>query len=167
MKSKNEEAVTVLSEKAQEIVNEYSAPIMKAMRKIRDATDLDSGKISLTTEELCMLAVRLPAECSYLQARINQRTIPQRLRDIVTQNEVTENIVMLRETGGDARERQRRAEALHEVQMLSDEAENQILQALQQIIIRADRTYEGIKKIIDARNREWSLDKKPGYPVSN
>jgi len=165
-KPRNEDAINRLSQKGQEIVNELSAPIMGILQKIIDATDLNTGEIKLSGEALCMLAIRLPAECGFLQAKINNQTIRQRLRDISTQNAVTDQIVLLRETGGDARERQRRAEAYYELQMMTDETQNQIIQALQQVIIRADKAYEGIKKIIDARNREWNFDRKPGYSAT-
>ena len=78
---------------------------------------------------------------------------------------ITDSITILKGAKGDAKERQRRAEAMNQEQRLTDETARQIIQALQATINRADKVYEGVKKVIDSRSRENNFDRKPGYPI--
>ena len=152
-----------LSEKAKELVDEATAPIMKILLKIQ--MELLSDHPNMSMEELYTIAIHLPTECCFLQANINDRAIKQSLQDIVTDAMITDSITILKGTKGDARERQRRAEAMNQEQMLVDETARQIIQALQATIMRADKVYEGVKKVIDARMKENNFDKKPGRPI--
>lgn len=161
------EQADALASKAIQIVEEATAPIDDILLMIQGATDIETGAIRLSMDELYTIAIRLPVECGFLQSHINCRLIKQRLQEIVTESKVTESITMLRECKGDARERQRRAECMNDLDILSDETARQIVQAMQTAIIRADKVYEGVKKIIDAKARESNFDRKPGYPVGN
>lgn len=153
-----------LTEKASEIIEEATGPIMTILLNIQKATS-ESGSVRLNMDDLYNIAIQIPVECSFLQANINERSIKQSLQDIVTDAIITDSITILKGTKGDSKERQRRAEAMNLEQMLTDETARQIIQALQATIVRADRVYEGIKKVIDARSREYNLDRKPGYPI--
>ncbi len=42
-----------------------------------------------------------------------------------------------------------------------------ILAALQATVQRADKVYEGVKKIIDAKSREFNYDNKPGSRIGS
>lgn len=152
-----------LAEKANEIIEEATAPIMKILLKIQ--MELLSDHPNMSMEELYTIAIHLPTECCFLQANINDRAIKQSLQDIVTDAMITDSITILKGTKGDARERQRRAEAMNQEQMLVDETARQIIQALQATIMRADKVYEGVKKVIDARMKENNFDRKPGRPI--
>ena len=163
----SKEQATTLASKAIEIVEEATQPINDILAEIQKSTDYTSGAIRLSMDQLFAIAIRLPVECGYLQAQINDRVVKQRLQEIVTENKITDSITMLRESKGDARERQRRAESMNDMDVLADEAARQIVQAMQSVIIRADKVYEGIKKVIDAKTREVNFDRKPGYPVGN
>lgn len=152
-----------LTEKAKELVDEATAPIMKILLKIQ--MELLSDHPNMSMEELYTIAIHLPTECCFLQANINDRAIKQSLQDIVTDAMITDSITILKGTKGDARERQRRAEAMNQEQMLVDETARQIILALQATIMRADKVYEGVKKVIDARMKENNFDRKPGRPI--
>lgn len=160
--------IAELQEKANNIIENYTAPINGIIDTILQYTTFVPGEssVGLTMDDLYALAIRLPAECSYLQAQINSQLIKQKVDSFLVETQVTESIVMLQSTKGDAKERQRRAEAMSKEEILSDIVTQQIVAALQATIIRADKVYEGVKKIIDAKMRESNFDRKPGYPVN-
>lgn len=154
--------ITALCDKSIELAQEATKSVDEILSHIVRNTNPETGEIKLSMDELYAIAIRLPAECGFLQSQINTLQIKQSLQDIVTENNITECISILREGRGDAKERQRRAEAMNETEVLRNEASRQIIIAMQMTIQRADKVYEGVKKVIDARSRENNFDKKPG-----
>ena len=154
-----------LTEKANEIIDEATRPLMNILLQIQKATSHESGAMRLSMDDLYTIAIRINRYTYSLQAHINERSIKQSLQDIVTDAMITDSITILKGTKGDAKERQRRAEAMNQEQRLTDETARQIIQALQATINRADKVYEGVKKVIDSRSRENNFDRKPGYPI--
>jgi hypothetical protein len=124
---------------------------------------IESG-MSLTKDDLYCLVVKIPAECSYLQAKLNEQSIDQALSACLVEQDITGRILSYRSEPrgvcGDARERQRRAEHEEQNRLLAVQARKQIVKALTAQIERADKVYEGIKKVVDALNREARYDGK-------
>ena len=84
------------------------------------------------------------------------------MQSFLLETQITDSIVMLQNTKGDAKERQRRAEAMSKDDVLADIAAEEVVNALQAMIQRADKVYEGIKKVIDAKTKEMAFDAKSG-----
>lgn len=156
--------ISDLQEKATTMISEFTTPINDIIACVLENTECAAGKshIRLSMDDLYAMAIRLPAECAYLQAQINSQLIQQKVRSFLTEAKVTDTIVLLQNTKGDAKERQRRAEAMSKDDVLADIVSQQIVAALQATVQRADKVYEGIKKIIDAKSREFNYDNKPG-----
>ena len=143
-------------------------PLLELVRRsivVTDSNGSASLSNNLSTDDLQSLAMRIPAECAYIQTRVNDMLISHSLQVLLTEGEVTQNIQLLHGAKGDAKERLRRAEAMSQKELLRDAARQQTIRALQDYIERADKVYEGVKKIIDAKSREFNFDGKPGRPL--
>lgn len=164
----NNESVQKLQQYAQNVIANCTAPINQITETIIQSTSVTPGNshMGLSMDDLCAIAIRLPAECAFLQSQINAQLITQKLQAFMTETHITDCIVQLQNTKGDAKERQRRAEAMNKEEVLSDVVAEQIVAALQATVQRADKVYEGVKKIIDAKTREANFDRKPGYPIA-
>jgi len=147
-------------------VDEIAAPLLEIIGAVNNALKVKAnfGQIEtdsrLDKDDLYNLAVKIPVECVYIQAVINEYTSGYAIGDIMAGNKITEQIGLERQSPGDARERQRRAEQKLEDELLIVEARKQIATSLQGIVHRADKVYEGIKKVIDASIRESWINGK-------
>ena len=102
-------SVRELRDKANSIIENFTAPINEIVQLILENVAVLPGdsRVGLSMEELYAIAIRLPAECAYLQAQIISQVIEQKIRSFLTEAKVTDAIVLLQNTKGDARERQR------------------------------------------------------------
>lgn len=114
----------------------------------------------LTSSELELLAMKIPAECLRIQATLNRYSGENVFRDISIDARVTEAISEMIGTKGNADERKRRAELLVLDERTMSAANKAIVKGLQAYIDRADKVYEGIKKVMDFRAREGWFDRK-------
>ena len=148
------------------VVNDAAGPLLQLMDIVSKSIsvtlngDKPMGKSLLTMDELYALAIKIPVECVYLQTTVNEFQTSQMLGDIVTENKITEHIVDMYGSKGDAKERLRRAELLEGESILQLTYRKQIARELQAIIDRADKVYEGVKKVIDAKSKEGNFDNK-------
>lgn len=150
---------------AKEFVYNTTAPIEDLLgaidKKLRINTD--NGivvKNDLSADDLYALVIRIPVECAFIQAAINDGAIERAVKNIVTQDSITDSISFFQETKGDAKERLRRAERTNEKERIMREIELQTARSLQATIERADKVYEALKKVIDAKSREFGYDRK-------
>lgn len=157
------ELTAELKKKAQQIITNLTQPLNDIVQNILNNTA--GTELRLSMDELCALAIHIPAECAYLQSQLNGQIIEHELKSILTNNRVTQTAELLRESKGDARERQKRAEAMNQQEILANAVYEQVIAAVQATIQRADKVYEGIKKVIDAKSREANFDGKPGRTV--
>lgn len=154
-----------------QLVQETTRQLQKLLDIVNSTVEITCGKDGvhttnrLSTDDLQALAIRIPAECTYIQAKINSMAIGSSLQSLITEDTVTQNLQLLQGTKGDAKERLRRAESMSLPDLLRETSRQQTIKALQEYINRADKVYEGIKKVIDARNREYNFDRKPGHPL--
>lgn len=156
-----------LREQADAIISNCTAPINELIDMILQNTKVspNGSTLGLSMDDLYALAIRIPSECAYLQTQLNSQLIQQKVQSFLTETKITESIVILQGSKGDARERQRRAKAMSKDDVLASIITEQIISSLQATIQRADKVYEGIKKIIDAKTREFNFDMKPGRSV--
>lgn len=120
---------------------------------------------SLTSDELEILAMRIPGECLHIQASINRYMANNVFRDLEIEAQVTQRAAALVGEKGNADERKRRAELEVLKERTVSLANKTIIKGLQSCIDRADKVYEGVKKVMDFRARESWFDRKgPSCP---
>jgi hypothetical protein len=138
--------------------------------QLKEHVDPVTGKKSyemdfnLSDSELEYLAIKIPALCMYIQEFVNDRALDATLAEHFADEAVTENlkIIINKQYKGDAKERLRFAEQGAELEKLVSIIKKQVYQNLKSYIERADKIYEGIKKVLDGRNEERKLAKKHG-----
>ena len=160
----NEEQEAFVTQAKAEIA-EITGNLQRLIEIIRKNTVFESQgreniKNKLNPSELYALAIQIPSECAYIQECINDFNITLAVNATRVNSIITGTLGVLGELKGDAKERLRRAEHMNEDIVLPNEMLKQKIKALQNYIERADKVYEGVKKIIDSKNREWNFDNK-------
>lgn len=120
--------------------------------------------IRLGSFELEALAMRIPAECSRLQARLNQYNTKNLFRDMRLDAKVAVELSRLIGTKGAAEERKKKAEMSVLDERVQNAVNKLIIRGIQGCIDRADKVYEGVKKVMDFRSKEGFFDRKGGRP---
>ena len=146
--------------------------IEKETKEIRRLTDIVNESVSIRMKDgtvfsdlnldsfdLEALAMRLPAECLRLQGAINRYNIHNTFEDIELEANITDVLCRL-EKKGTADERKKKAEAEFITEKEKIAVYKQIVRGLQAYIERADKTYEGVKKVLDYRAKEGWFDRK-------
>lgn len=147
-------------------VRETSAELMRLANLVADSISIEliNGQImsnsKLTSSELEALAMLIPAECLRIQSSLNRYSSNNVFRDIAIDARITESIAEMLGTKGNADERKRRAELMVLDERTINAANKAIIKGLQASIDRADKVYEGIKKVMDFRAREGWFDRK-------
>lgn len=116
--------------------------------------------VNLTAFELEALAMRIPAECLRLQGRLNQYNTHNTFRDMKLEAEVAVSLAKLTGTKGAAEERKKKAELTVLDERIQNAVNKLIIKGIQGCIDRADKVYEGIKKVMDYRSKEGWFDRK-------
>lgn len=110
---------------------------------------------NLTDEELEFLAIKIPTVCIYVQEQINDRALDAAIAEYLHEDAITEHLKGI--VGGDAKERLRFAQQQAEVEQIVSLVKKQVYTNLKSYIERADKIYEGVKKVLDGRNNEKKL----------
>jgi len=116
--------------------------------------------VDLTAFELEALAMKIPAECLRLQAQLNKYSTQNTFRDMKLEAEVTVALAKLTGMKGAAEERKRKAELTVLDERVQNTVNKLIIKGIQGCIDRADKVYEGIKKVMDYRSKEGWFDRK-------
>lgn len=153
------------------------AEVAKATKPLQDLIDLVNScveiklvngsvisEIKLSSFELEALAMRIPAECSLLQAQLNQYNVKNMFRDMQLDAKVTVELSKLTGTKGAAEERKKKAEMTVLDERVQNAVNKLIIRSIQGCIDRADKVYEGVKKVMDFRSKEGFFDRKGGRP---
>lgn len=104
--------------------------------------------------------MKIPAECLRIQAAFNRYSSQNVFRDIAVEANITKAVSEMIGTRGSAEERKKKAELLYLDERATSAANKAIIRGLQGYIDRADKVYEGIKKVMDFRAREGWFDRK-------
>ena len=149
------------------------AEIAKATKPLQDLIDLVNScveiklvngsvisEIKLSAFELESLAMRIPAECSRLQSQLNQYSVKNMFRDMQMDAKVTVELAKLTGTKGAAEERKKKAEMTVLDERVQNAVNKLIIRSIQGCIDRADKFYEGVKKVMDFRSKEGFFDRK-------
>ena len=143
----------------QDLINLVSASV-----DIRLVNGSVVSDIRLGSFELEALAMRIPAECSRLQARLNQYNTKNLFRDMRLDAKVAAELSRLIGTKGAAEERKKKAEMSVLDERVQNAVNKLIIRGIQGCIDRADKVYEGVKKVMDFRSKEGFFDRKGGRP---
>jgi hypothetical protein len=119
---------------------------------------------TLSKEDILVLVVKLPALCVFLQTQLSEQSVGHATISCILERDITEKILEYGEAPhgkkGDSSERKRKAELSEHERVLASTVQKQITRALTDYIERADKVYEGLKKAVDAMNREAWYDGK-------
>lgn len=120
--------------------------------------------VTLSIVELEALAMKIPAECAYLQSRMNQYSSSNMFRDLSIEAKASLSLSNLAGAKGTAEERRRQAEMTVLDERLENAVNKLIIKGIQGSIDRADKVYEGVKKVMDFRSKEGLFDRKVATP---
>ena len=170
-----------LTKQQEELINNLEVyaqlEVEKETKALQDLIDLVSASVDirlvngsvvsdirLGSFELEALAMRIPAECSRLQARLNQYNTKNLFRDMRLDAMVAVVLSRLIGTKGAAEERKKKAEMSVLDERVQNAVNKLIIRGIQGCIDRADKVYEGVKKVMDFRSKEGFFDRKGGRP---
>lgn len=170
-----------LTKQQEELINNLEVyaqlEVEKETKPLQDLIDLVSASVDirlvngsvvsdirLGSFELEALAMRIPAECSRLQARLNQYNTKNLFRDMRLDAKVAVELSRLIGTKGAAEERKKKAEMSVLDERVQNAVNKLIIRGIQGCIDRADKVYEGVKKVMDFRSKEGFFDRKGGRP---
>lgn len=151
---------------AKRTIDEETGELQRLMSIVSDSASIRrednevKATVSLAAFELEALAMCIPAECLRLQGRLNEFSVKNTFRDIKLDAEVTGNLSQMIGTKGTADERKKRAELMVLDERMKNAANKLIIKGIQGCIDRADKLYEGVKKVIDYRGKEGWFDRK-------
>lgn len=168
-----------LTKQQEELINNLEVyaqlEVEKETKALQDLIDLVSASVDirlvngsvisdirLGSFELEALAMRIPAECSRLQARLNQYNTKNLFRDMRLDAKVAVELSRLIGTKGAAEERKKKAEMSVLDERVQNAVNKLIIRGIQGCIDRADKVYEGVKKVMDFRSKEGFFDRKGG-----
>lgn len=155
LEARANETIAAETKRLQELVD-----IIRQTVHVQMVGGMVSADVALTSAELEALAMLIPAECLYLQSRLNQFSVKNAFRNMQIDAQMTVSLSKLIGAKGTAEERRRQSE----LGLLDEKAENAvnklIIKGIQSCIERADRAYEGVKKVMDYRSKEGWFDRK-------
>lgn len=163
-----EEYVECLKDSYIERINEVSAELISLIESISasmsvvSTNGIVSAECRLNNVELQVCAMKIPALCAFLQTNLAPIQMTCSLDEFYTDMQVSQLIKQLPKGRGEgtASERMREAELTVADKRLEIVAMKQYVSTIQDIIHRADKLYEGIKKTLDYRGREIWFDNK-------
>lgn len=165
--AKSNEVYKVIKEAVDNITQKVSKPIIdlidfadKSLEFVITENEFTGRKeytlnFNLTDTDLEFLAIKIPVVCIYIQEQVNSRALDAAIAEYLFEDAVTEHLKGI--VGGDAKERLRFAEQQAEVERIVSIIKKQVYINLKAYIDRADKIYEGIKKVLDGRNNEKKL----------
>lgn len=167
--SSEEDVIQDLKTKYCKKIEEQSKDLIDIIRLISKAMVVvetpsgGSAQCKLTNNELQVCAMKIPAICGYLQSELSSLTMLSVLNESLIDIKIAQRLrVMPKEKNASTlSERTKIAES----EMFEDISENiaqkQYIKSIQDLIVRADKLYEGVKKTLDYRGRELWFDNKP------
>ena len=156
----------IVKQTVDNLTEKLKRPILDLIDFVDDSLELvvtkdENGKriydmrFNLSEDELRFLAIKIPAACTYVQEFLNDKAIDVSLAEYILEDTVTENLKFIE--GGDARERLRFAAQKAEVEQIVLLIKKQVYANLKSYIERADKVYDGVKKVLDGINRDKQI----------
>ena len=161
------ELVSTMESMAKDYIERETRTLANIIEVVQKATDISfsngtvNTELRLSSSDLEAICLRIPAECAFLQAAITNFNIRQMLRDLEIENHITSNLSSFNGSGN-AAERMRYAEQMEYNSVVTNTVNKLVSKGIQSYIERADKVYEGVKKVLDYRSKEGWFDRK-GY----
>jgi hypothetical protein len=156
---KNTEYVKDIIGAASKITKPITHELDSCIESVLHACGREHG-LALSYEELETLAIKIPALCLYIQSKLNDYSLRCEVEELLTNALVIDTLADLQGERGDAREKMKRAEAMQLNSRIVEALDRQVCANLKDTIVRADKVYEGIKKVLDAKMRENEYNRK-------
>lgn len=152
--------INEIESKTQELIDVIS--VVSGAMSVVQANQTAAAGCGLTDEELQICSIKIPAICAFLQANLASISMSTSIDETLIDIKVAQEInLMPKERGtGSAGERTKKAELKYADLRLENVAMKQYVKSIQDLITRADKVYEGIKKTLDYRAREIWFDRK-------
>ncbi len=156
----------IVKQAVDNITEKLKRPILDLIDFVDESLEfviVDSGggkrtyemRFNLSEDELRFLAIKIPAACTYVQEFLNDKAIDVALAEYILEDTITEHLKSIE--GGDARERLRFATQKAEVEQIVLLIKKQVYANLKSYIERADKVYDGVKKVLDGINRDKQI----------
>lgn len=131
--------------------------------QIVEANGVIAAQCKLSDRELQVCAMKIPAICAFLQAKLSGLSMSSALDDVMIDIQMVRSLEQMPKdrSVGTATERAKKAELAVAERRLENTGIKQYIKAVQDLITRADKVYEGVKKTLDYRARELWFDQKP------
>ncbi len=153
------QAVDNLTEKLkrpiQDLIDFVDDSLELVVTKDENGKRIYEMRFNLSEDELRFLAIKIPAACTYVQEFLNDKAIDVALAEYILEDTITEHLKSIE--GGDARERLRFATQKAEVEQIVLLIKKQVYANLKSYIERADKVYDGVKKVLDGINRDKQI----------
>jgi hypothetical protein len=157
---KHEETLSIVLKTANKITQPMTKELEECIERILEKyKDIDNAEC-IDLIELEKMVIKIPALCLFIQTKINEYAIKSEIEHIFVNSEVVAEFEKIKSEKGEAREKMKRAEAKCLDDRLVEELNKQICINLRDVIIRADKVYEGIKKIMEVKMRENEYNRK-------
>lgn len=166
LNAEQREQLKILEEYASKTISDETATLNDLIDVVNQSVDIRVvngavvSSVKLSAFELEALAMRIPAECLRLQGSLNQYNTKNTFKDMQLDAEMTVSLSKLVGTKGTADERKKRAELSVLDERVQNAVNKVIIKGIQGCIDRADKVYEGIKKVMDYRSKEGWFDRK-------
>lgn len=156
----HENELEMIMETANKITKPLTAEIEKCIGTVLTKCNEIENFDALNLEELERMAIKIPALCLFLQVKINEYSIKSSVEHLFVNTMVMNELEKIKVEKGEAREKMKRAEAICLNDRIVEELNKQICLNLRDVVTRADKVYEGVKKILDIRMRENEYNRK-------
>ena len=150
-------AMKTLEEYAEQTIARETGRLRELIEIVNHAANIQLvdghvvSTLSLTSSEM---------EVLYLQGLLNQYNTRNAFRDLFLDANMTVSLSSLVGTKGTAEERKRMAEFGLLDEKIQNAVNKVIIKGIEGCIARADKVYEGVKKVMDYRSREGWFDRK-------
>ncbi len=118
------------------------------------------SELNLRVEELELLAIKIPAECMILQGKINKIMAEGVASTLLLEARLAAASSSLAGAKMTVDEKKKASELQVFSEKINDISSKNIIKGLQDTINRADKVYEGIKKVMDYRAKEGFFERK-------
>lgn len=112
----------------------------------------------LSLDELEYLAMKIPALCVFVQEFADDKALDAKIASIIAENKRRENLSNI--IGGTGQERIEIAKQYAQYEELVSIIKKNIVDECNNLIERADKLYEGIKKVLDVKKAEIEINKR-------
>lgn len=155
-----EQYAVALLEKETEALNNMIQLVADNITVTRAENGGLKTNLGLGATELEALVMKIPAECLRLQSVMNMYNTRNTFKDIAIDGKVAQALADLQGTKGTAEERKKKAEMTCIDEKSLNQVNKMMIRGIQGSIERADKVYEGIKKVLDFRGKEGWYDRK-------